>query len=305
MIQDLPELLALNVETVSPWPPGEEMDPYHCNIRFSFLSEASSTAVRDFFHPIRTQVQIVECPPFLLIFPDLSPPKDRKGAKIADHLRQLLDKGEFAVLKQEVGNCPLIGSSSGLTQGPDGASHQSLEDIALMRALPNMTVLVPADGVETRAMTLAAAHEIDGPVYLRLGRYPVPDLMPADVGAGTFWTEGTSLVNGDTDVERPVALWDRPAVARDRVALRIGDAEDQVVIRDEIDVFIRLVVANGFRLVWRGIRNRNLFALRLWNLLEFLLWRLFEFDLSEPLSEVNVQAVGRIAQSARQESVSS
>ncbi|HHX66281.1 MAG TPA: transketolase family protein, partial [Chloroflexi bacterium] len=71
----------------------------------------------------------------------------------------------------------LAGSSAGLTQGPDGASHQSLEDIALMRALPNMRVLVPADGVETRAMTLAAVREIDGPVYLRLGRYPVPDLF--------------------------------------------------------------------------------------------------------------------------------
>jgi transketolase len=71
----------------------------------------------------------------------------------------------------------LAGSSAGLTQGPDGASHQALEDIALMRALPNMRVLVPADGVETEAMTLAAAQEIDGPIYLRLGRYPVPDLF--------------------------------------------------------------------------------------------------------------------------------
>ncbi|MCD6518619.1 MAG: transketolase family protein [Anaerolineae bacterium] len=71
----------------------------------------------------------------------------------------------------------LAGSSAGLTQGPDGASHQSLEDIALMRMLPNMRVLVPADGVEARAMTLAAAAKIDGPVYLRLGRYPVPDVL--------------------------------------------------------------------------------------------------------------------------------
>jgi len=73
----------------------------------------------------------------------------------------------------------LAGSSAGLTQGPDGASHQSLEDIALMRVLPNMQVLVPADGVETRAMTLAVA-ELPGPFYLRLGRYPVPDLFDSD-----------------------------------------------------------------------------------------------------------------------------
>lgn len=73
----------------------------------------------------------------------------------------------------------LAGSSAGLTQGPDGASHQSLEDMALMRALPKMQVLAPADGVETRAMTLAAANTLDGPVYLRLGRYPVPDILDA------------------------------------------------------------------------------------------------------------------------------
>ena len=73
----------------------------------------------------------------------------------------------------------LVGSSAGLTQGPDGASHQSLEDISLMRALPNMTVLSPADDVETTQMTLASAT-IPGPVYMRLGRYPVPRVMPDD-----------------------------------------------------------------------------------------------------------------------------
>jgi transketolase len=69
----------------------------------------------------------------------------------------------------------LCGSSAGLTHGPDGASHQALEDISLMRGLPNMTVIVPADDIETRQATLAAA-DIAGPVYLRVGRYPVPRL---------------------------------------------------------------------------------------------------------------------------------
>lgn len=91
----------------------------------------------------------------------------------------------------------LAGSSAGLTQGPDGASHQSLEDIALMRVLPNMRVLVPCDGVEARAMTLAAVREIDGPVYLRLGRYPVPDILPADyvfqLGQAVEMREGKDL----------------------------------------------------------------------------------------------------------------
>jgi transketolase len=73
----------------------------------------------------------------------------------------------------------IAGSSAGLTQGPDGASHQSLEDIGLMRGLPNMCVLVPADGIETRQAVFAAA-DWPGPVYLRLGRYPVPEVHGAD-----------------------------------------------------------------------------------------------------------------------------
>jgi transketolase len=73
----------------------------------------------------------------------------------------------------------IAGSSAGLTQGPDGASHQSLEDIGLMRGMPNMTVVVPADGIETRQAVFAIA-DWPGPVYLRLGRYPVPDVHGSD-----------------------------------------------------------------------------------------------------------------------------
>ena len=91
----------------------------------------------------------------------------------------------------------LVGSSAGLTQGPDGASHQSLEDVALMRVLPNMRVLVPADAVETRAMTRASAREIEGPIYIRLGRYPVPDVMAANyrfrLGHATVLRQGSDL----------------------------------------------------------------------------------------------------------------
>jgi len=73
-------------------------------------------------------------------------------------------------------NVKLVGVSAGLTQGPDGATHQSLDDVALMRQLPNMTVLVPADVTETFLAVMAAA-EMDGPVYIRLGRYPTPVLF--------------------------------------------------------------------------------------------------------------------------------
>jgi len=63
----------------------------------------------------------------------------------------------------------IAGAHAGVSVGPDGATHQALEDIALMRVQPNMTVLVPCDAIEARKATLAAAF-YNGPVYIRLGR---------------------------------------------------------------------------------------------------------------------------------------
>jgi transketolase len=70
-------------------------------------------------------------------------------------------------------NVKICATHAGLTVGEDGASHQSVEDIALMRAVPNMTVIVPSDAVQT-AWAVNAAAMLDGPVYMRLGRAPVP-----------------------------------------------------------------------------------------------------------------------------------
>jgi len=70
-------------------------------------------------------------------------------------------------------NVKLAGSSAGITQGADGATHQSVLDVALMRSIPNMCVVVPSDVEEARLATRAAA-ERDGPVYLRLSRYETP-----------------------------------------------------------------------------------------------------------------------------------
>jgi transketolase len=70
-------------------------------------------------------------------------------------------------------NVKLVATHAGITVGADGATHQMIEDIALMRALPNMTVLVPADAPETERAVRAAA-DFDGPVYIRLGRANVP-----------------------------------------------------------------------------------------------------------------------------------
>ena len=76
-------------------------------------------------------------------------------------------------------NVKIAATHAGLTVGEDGASHQSIEDISLMRSIPNMTVIVPADAEETR-QAVAFAAEYKGPVYIRLGRMSVPDLFTAD-----------------------------------------------------------------------------------------------------------------------------
>ncbi|GEA15702.1 transketolase [Moorella sp. E308F] len=76
-------------------------------------------------------------------------------------------------------NVKLIGSSAGLSDYGDGATHQSVEDVALMRALPNMTVIVPSDATETAKATRAIA-KYEGPVYLRLNRNDLPAVFPVE-----------------------------------------------------------------------------------------------------------------------------
>ena len=72
-------------------------------------------------------------------------------------------------------NVKIAATHAGLTVGEDGASHQAIEDISIMRSIPNMTVICPADDVETEAAVRAAA-EYNGPVYIRLGRSAVPTI---------------------------------------------------------------------------------------------------------------------------------
>jgi len=72
-------------------------------------------------------------------------------------------------------NVKIVATHAGLTVGPDGASHQALEDIALMRVIPNMKIIVPCDGPQTRDAITAAANT-PGPFYVRLGRAKVPTL---------------------------------------------------------------------------------------------------------------------------------
>ena len=90
----------------------------------------------------------------------------------------------FDQVRQQVAlprsNVKVCGSSAGLTIGADGSTHQALLDVALMRVLPNMIVLVPADGNQTEQAVMAA-YKHPGPVYLRLSRYETPNFIAADV----------------------------------------------------------------------------------------------------------------------------
>ena len=93
-------------------------------------------------------------------------------------------------------NVKICGSHAGISLGEDGATHQTMEDIALMRVLPNMTVLVPADFNQAKAATLAAAEHV-GPVYLRLGRSKMPCFLPEDqkfeIGKAQLLSEGKDV----------------------------------------------------------------------------------------------------------------
>ena len=78
-------------------------------------------------------------------------------------------------------NVKIVATHAGITVGPDGASHQALEDIALMRVLPNMNIIVPCDGPQTADAIMAAANQ-SGPFYIRLGRSKTPTIE----GKGKF-----------------------------------------------------------------------------------------------------------------------
>jgi len=93
-------------------------------------------------------------------------------------------------------NVKICASHAGLTLGEDGATHQILEDVGLMKMLPGMTVIVPCDYNQTKAATMAIA-DLDGPVYLRFGRPKVPNFTsteePFVIGKAQMLNEGTDV----------------------------------------------------------------------------------------------------------------
>ena len=100
-------------------------------------------------------------------------------------------------------NVKIIGAHAGVSVGPDGATHQAIEDIALMRVIPNMIVIAPADVHEARKATLAAAKH-DGPVYIRLGRSNTPVITtsesPFEIGKAQV------LFESDPNLEKKIGI---------------------------------------------------------------------------------------------------
>lgn len=119
-----------------------------------------------------------------------------------------LDQLRVAVAQPSL-NVKIVGAYSGLLTGRTGKTHQDVSDLAVMRSMPNMTVLAPADGVETR-LAMMAATEHPGPVYMRLTRDPHPVIFGADcgfqIGRACLLREGTDVTIVSTGVETVRAL---------------------------------------------------------------------------------------------------
>ena len=122
-------------------------------------------------------------------------------------------------------NVKIGATHAGITVGEDGATHQCIEDFALMRAIPGMTVINPADATEARAV-VEAAIKIDGPVYMRFGRYAVPVLFDKEtykfeLGKGITMKDGTDLTIVATGMMVGMALEAAKALAEEGISARV------------------------------------------------------------------------------------
>lgn len=122
-------------------------------------------------------------------------------------------------------NVKVCATHAGLTVGEDGASHQAIEDISLMRSIPNMTVINPADAIETDAVIKAIA-EIDGPCYVRLGRLAVNNVNDAatykfELGKGITLKEGNDVTLVATGIMVEIALEAAEMLAKEGINARV------------------------------------------------------------------------------------
>ncbi len=134
----------------------------------------------------------------------------------------------FEQIRNSIGyphnNVKIGATHAGITVGEDGATHQCCEDIALMRTIPGMVILNPADAVEAR-LAVKAAIEYKGPVYLRFGRMAVPVLFGDDydfqIGKGVKMADGTDVSLIATGIEVEQALAARELLAVDGISASV------------------------------------------------------------------------------------
>ncbi|WP_293977926.1 transketolase family protein [uncultured Clostridium sp.] len=122
-------------------------------------------------------------------------------------------------------NVKICATHAGLTVGEDGATHQSVEDISLMRSIPNMVVINPADSVETEAAILAAA-EYQGPCYVRLGRLAVDTINDEasykfEIGKGITLADGNDVTIAATGMMVQLALQAKEELSKEGINARI------------------------------------------------------------------------------------
>ncbi len=122
-------------------------------------------------------------------------------------------------------NVKIGASHGGISVGEDGASHQCCEDFALMRSIPGMVVLSPADDAEVKAMVKAAYHH-NGPVYMRLGRMPVPAVHESEdygfeIGKGEVLCEGKDIAIIATGIMVAPALEAAQRLAQQNISARV------------------------------------------------------------------------------------
>jgi len=121
-------------------------------------------------------------------------------------------------------NVKIAASHAGIAVGPDGASHQAIEDIAIMRVIPNMKVIVPADGVETEK-AIDALINTPGPAYLRLGRSGVPVIYEEThefrLGKASVLREGSDVTVMAVGTMIQIAVEAAEALAKDGIEARV------------------------------------------------------------------------------------
>lgn len=148
-------------------------------------------------------------------------------------------------------NVKICGTHAGITVGEDGATHQMLEDINLMRALPNMTVLSPSDDVQTK-WAINQAAKIDGPVYIRLNRMATPVIYEEnsgfEIGKAVEFGDGTKATVFATGDMVHQALIAKEKLEKEGIDIRVVDIhsikpiDEQVIVKaaKETDLLISI-----------------------------------------------------------------